>query len=215
MFGLVTDELRLLKKLNTPAKIQDYLDSLPVNFELKEETCYSPRMVMKLNTAHCMEGAMIAALALRVNGYPPLIMDLKSIAGEDDDHVVTLYKMYNRWGGITKTNHGVLRYREPIYRDIRELAASFFHEYFLDSGRKTLRSYSIPLDLSRFDKKGWITAEEHIWYVPETLDRIKHIPLVPKKHLRYLRLADPIEIAVGKITEWNKDGSRNFTNRRK
>lgn len=214
MFGLNNDELRLLKKLNTPVKIQDYLDTLKINFELRGETCYSPRKVMRLHTAHCMEGAMLAALALRVNGQKALVMDLKSIDG-DDDHVVTLFRQYNRWGGITKTNHGVLRFREPIYRDIRELAASFFHEYFLHNGKKTLRSYSKPLDLSRFDHKGWVTAEEDIWYVPITLDRIKHYSLVPPKLVRRLRRADAIEIALGKIIEWNKDGSRNFTNKKK
>ncbi len=214
MFNLNPDELRLLKKLNTPAKIQDYLNTLAINFELRRETCYSPRKVIRLQTAHCMEGAMLAALALRVNGHKPLVMDLKSIEG-DDDHVVTVFRQYNRWGGITKTNHGVLRYREPIYRDIRELATSFFHEYFLHSGKKTLRSYSVPMDLSRFDHKGWMTAEEDIWYVPETLDRIKHYPLVPAKLVRKLRLADEIEIAMGKMIEWNKDKSRNFTNKKK
>ncbi len=214
MFDLNSEELRLLKKLNTPAKIQDYLNTLAINFELRRETCYSPRKVIRLQTAHCMEGAMLAALALRVNGHKPLVMDLKSIEG-DDDHVVTVFRQYNRWGGITKTNHGVLRYREPIYRDIRELATSFFHEYFLHSGKKTLRSYSVPMDLSRFDRRGWMTAEEDVWYVPETLDRIKHYSLVPAKLVRKLRLADEIEIAMGKMIEWNKDKSRNFTNKKK
>ncbi len=216
MFNLTPSELRQLTKLNTPVKIQDYLDSLPTNFERSADTCYSPRKVMRLGTAHCMEGAMLAALALRLQGQQPLVMDLKSIDGVDDDHVVALFRQYGRWGGITKTNHAVLRYREPVYRSARELALSFFHEYFLPNGRKTLRSYSTPLNLKQFDKRGWMTAEDNIWYVPETLNESQHFPILQPRQIKNLRRADAIEIAAGELTEWDKCGKKlSFTKRKK
>jgi hypothetical protein len=166
MFNLTAQELKQLKQLSTPAKIQDFLNTLPFNFELDGDTCQSPRQVLQSGTAHCLEGAMLAALALRLQGHKPLLMDLKSINGIDDDHVVALFKLRGRWGGITKTNHAVLRYREPVYLSLRELAMSFFHEYFLHSGRKTMRSYSTAFDLSKFDRRGWITSDEDVFYIP-------------------------------------------------
>ena len=133
-------ELALLKKLSTPRKIQDFLDGLSMNFSENGHTCYSPRMVLREKKAQCMEGAMLAAAALRLAGYPPLIMELKSVQ-KDDDHVLAVFQIDGCWGAITKTNHGVLRYREPIYKNLRELAMSYFHEYFLHDGTKTMRSY--------------------------------------------------------------------------
>ena len=146
---------------------------------------------------------MLAALALRLAGYRPLVMDLVSVA-HDYDHVVAVFREDHCWGAISKTNHGVLRYREPVYRTIRELAMSYFHEYFLDNGEKTLRSYSNPVDLSQFDVRGWMTAEEDVWYMPEFLDRVRHFPILTKKQVRNLRPADDIERKMGKITEWKK-----------
>jgi hypothetical protein len=130
MYNLSASELRQLKKLSTPAKIQDFLNTLPFNFELDGDTCQSPRQVLRSGTAHCLEGAMLAALALRLQGHKPLLMDLKSINGIDDDHVAALFKLRGRWGCITKTNHAVLRYREPIYLNLRELAMSFFRSAY-------------------------------------------------------------------------------------
>src|SRR3989338_1674505 len=121
-------DITLLRSLRTPAKIQDFLDTIPMNFR---DTCYSPRTVLRERKAHCMEGAMLAAVALRFAGYPPLVLDLKSVP-HDDDHVVAVFQKSDCWGAISKTNHGVLRYREPIYKTVRELALSYFHEYFLD-----------------------------------------------------------------------------------
>ncbi len=194
-------ELRILNKLSTPQKIQDFLNRIPVNFEEHCETCFSPRMVLKYNKAHCMEGAMLAAAALRVHGYKPLVVDLTT-SKEDYDHVVAVFKQNNHWGAISKTNHAVLRYREPVYKTIRELVMSYFHEYFLDNGKKTLRSYSLPVDLSRFDKKEWMTSEEDVWYVPEYLEKISHKKILPKKIK--LRKADKIEITAGKLFEHAK-----------
>ena len=153
-------EIKLFKKLNSPQKIQDYLNSLKFNFERRGETCFSPRFVIKNKTAHCMEGAMLAAAVLEFYGEPPLVLDLRSIKG-DFDHVITVFKKYGCFGAISKTNHGILRYREPIYKTIRELALSYFHEYFLKNGKKTLREYSELLDLRYFDKHPVIPDRVH------------------------------------------------------
>ncbi len=203
MLGFNKKELNLLKSLNTPKKIQDFLDNLKINFEENGDTCMSPRMVLKTGKAHCMEGAMLAAVALRLQGSKPLVVDLTSTR-DDFDHVITVFKQNNHWGAITKTNHAVLRYREPVYKTIRELVMSFFHEYFKDDGRKTLRSYSSPVDLSKFDKKGWMTAEEDVWYIPEHLCDVPHKNILNKSQIANLRKAHKTEIKAGKITEWKK-----------
>ncbi len=143
-------EIKLFKKLNSPQKIQDFLNGLRFNFELKGETCFSPRMVIKYKTAHCMEGAMLAAAILEFHGHKPWLMDLRS-TDADFDHVVCVFKKFGCFGAISKTNHAVLRYREPVYKNIRELAMSYFHEYFLDNGKKTLREHSELFDLRYFD----------------------------------------------------------------
>ena len=201
MFGLNKKQLKILKKLNTPQKIQDFLNKMPINFEEDGDSFLSPMSVLKKRVCHCTEGAILAALALRMNGQPPLVMDL--MANRNDfDHVVTLYKKNGKWGAISKTNHAVLRFREPIYNSVRELAMSYFHEYLDDNGRKNLRSFSAPVNLKRFDKKGWMTSEEDIYYIPEYLAEIKHFPILDKKQIRSLRKADRIEIEAGKITEW-------------
>ena len=204
MFGFTEEEVRVFRQLNTPKKIQDFLNKIPTNFEHDRETVLSPRMVLRENRAHCMEGAMFAAAALRFQGHKPLVVDLTSVK-DDDDHVITVFKHKGHWGAISKTNHAVLRYREPIYRSIRELVMSFFHEYFTNGdGKKTLRSYSMPVDLSRFDKIGWMTAEEDVWYVPEYLFEVQHKPILSRSQIAFLRKADAIEIKAGKIVEWEK-----------
>ena len=201
MFGLSKKELHLLRKLNTPKKIQDFLDKMSINFEEDGDSFLSPMSVLKKNFCHCTEGAILAALALRVNGDPPLVLDL--MANKNDfDHVIAPYRRYGKWGAISKTNHAVLRFREPIYGSIRELVMSYFHEYMDDFGRKNLRSFSRPVNLKRFDKKGWMTTKDDIYYIPEYLSEIKHFPLLNKKQIRNLRKADAIEIEAGKITEW-------------
>ncbi len=203
MFGLSRGELAQLRKLNTPAKIQDFLNRIPANFEPGGDTLKSPRRVLRENNAHCIEGALLAAVALRVHGQDPLIMDLKS-QPTDKDHVVTLFRKNGYWGAISKTNHGVLRYREPIYRTPRELALSYFHEYFLDDGTKTLRSYSVPFDLSRFDDQHWMTSEEDLWDIGAALDDARHFPLLNRVQVKGLRKADAIERDMGKMTEWKR-----------
>lgn len=191
------------KRLNSPQKIQDYLNSLRFNFEKDGDTCYSPRLVIRNKKAHCMEGAMLAAAALEFHGAKPWVMDLRSVA-HDFDHVVAVFKQFGCFGAISKTNHAVLRYREPVYKSVRELALSFFHEYFDDRGKKTLRDYSAPFNLSRFNQLNWRTTEKNLFIIPETLDEIKHYKILSQKQIRNLRKADKIEIKAGKLVEWKK-----------
>ncbi len=198
---LTKEELSILRGLSTPQKIQDYLDTLPVNFEKAGDTCMSPRRVLREQKAHCIEGAMVAAVALWLRGEKPLLLDLKTIKG-DDDHVVALYKRGSLWGAISKTNHTTLRFRDPIYRTVRELAASYFHEYFLNSnGVKTLRSHSGAFNLTKFGTD-WITSEDDLWNITLALDSSRHYRLFPTENSGYIRNADEMERKAGEITEW-------------
>ena len=200
---LTPPERRAFQKLSTPQKIQDFLDDLPINFELLGETYMSPRRVLRERTAHCFEGALFAAAALAYHGKKPLLLDLKSIDA-DQDHVVAPFKEAGRWGAISKTNHAILRYREPVYRTVRELAMSFFHEYLMDDGRKSLRAYSRPFNLSKFSPERWVIAEEELFWLAGALDDSRHFPTVPKKNLRTLRRAYPIELRAMKLLEWRQ-----------
>ncbi len=199
------NELRLFKRLNTPQKIQDYLNSLPFNFDETHGTCLSPRRVLALKKADCVEGAIFAAAVLEFHGEKPLLLDLRSAKKPYDyDHVVALFKRDGFWGAISKTNHSVLRYREPIYKSIRELSMSYFHEYFLDSGIKTMREYSVPLNLNKFNKIHWRTSERDLSEVLVGLDKIKHFKILNKKQQKNLRRADKIEIESTKAVEFKK-----------
>lgn len=192
---------RIFRKLDSPRRIQDFLNTLRINFEEHGETCSSPLAVLQRGSAHCMEGAMLAAAALRMHGFPPLVVDLRATP-DDYDHVLAVFKQHGCWGAITKTNHAVLRYREPVYRTIRELAMSFFHEYFDDGGRKNLRSFSMPISLARFDRLQWMTAAGDLWEIPQYLDAVRHYPMLNSGQRAGLRRADPIEIEAGKFVEW-------------
>jgi hypothetical protein len=208
MFYFSQKEKILLQKLNTPAKVQDFLSGLKFNFERKGETLKSPLFVLRRRKAHCFEGALLGAYILSLHGFTPYLMHLKTTKG-DYDHVVAPFKVRGLWGALSKTNHAVLRYREPIYRNIRELALSYFHEYFLNDGKKTLRQYSVLLNLNNFGKLArrggnWMTQESDLWKLDRKLDRIKHYNIVPKSHLKKLRPADKIEIKAGKIVEFRK-----------
>ena len=193
-------EFHVLRKLDRPRKVQDFLDRIPTNKERGGETCMSPLMTLRRNRAHCMEGALLAALALWMHGNAPLILDLKTSAA-DVDHLVALFRVDGYWGGITKTNHAVLRYREPIYRDVRELAVSYFHEYIMNDGAKTLRQYSEPFDLRKWHGN-WPTADEHLWDLERAIDLSPHHRLVSRKQIAGLRKADSIEIEAGRITQY-------------
>lgn len=201
MYGFNRQELSILKKLDTPKKIQDFLDTLKINFEPNGDTCRSPRVILRTRSAHCIEGAMLAATALRIHGHRALVLDLTS-SYWDQDHVIAIFKKDSYWGAISKSNHATLRYREPVYKTIRELVMSYFNEYIDNKGKKTLRSYSNPVDLSRFDKFGWTTSQEDVWYVAEHLLNISHNQILTKSQTAGLRKADPIEIKAGELVEY-------------
>jgi hypothetical protein len=186
---------RVLRKLNTPEKIQDFLNTIPFNFEKRGETYRSVEQTLAHGTAHCFEGALVAAAALALQKQKPLLLDLKS-SKKDDDHVVALFRRGKYWGAISKTNHAVLRYREPVYRSVRELALSYFHEYFLPNGTKTLQSYSRPFHLQKFGTE-WLTSKENLFHLVDALDASPHFRIVPKG--LKLRKADSIEIKAGEL----------------
>ncbi len=202
-FGLTAKELAVLKKLSTPIKIQDYLDRVPLNWEKQGETYMSPRRTLRAHKMHCFEGALLAAAALWLRGEPPLLFDLR-VQG-DDDHVVALYKRHGYWGAISKTNHASLRFRDPIYKTMRELALSYFHEYFSDlTGKKVLREYSAkPLNLTKFGT-GWLTAETDLVDIVDAIDAAPHTQIVPQRNLRLLRQADTMERRAGRLREWER-----------
>lgn len=207
MFGLSEEELVVLRKLNTPGKIQDFLDAFPSNLSRYSDSCSSPRMALRKGRAHCIEGAFIAATALWLHGKEPLLLDLKA-KKPDFDHVVALYKHDGLWGAISKSNHPVLRFRDPIYRTLRELALSYFHEYALaTTGEKTLQSYSRSFSLKRFGTD-WITAEEHLWAIAEALDESQHYPLIPKGMEKHLRPVSKVERQTLRMTEWKRSDPR-------
>jgi hypothetical protein len=200
MFGLTKEEEGILKKLNSPRKIQDFVNNLSMNFEPDGDSCRSPRMVLKTNNAHCIEAALLASLTLRIHGERGLIVDMEANS-KDFDHVVAVFQKNKKWGAISKSNHAVLRYREPVYRDVRELVMSYFHEYH-DNGIKTLRKFSLPVDMSRFDKLNWVTREDDLWEIPEYLTEIKHFNILDRKQIRSLRELDEIEKKAMKVVEW-------------
>jgi hypothetical protein len=203
MLNFTKKEMAFLKRLNTPGKVQDFLNSLPFNFEKNGvDVLKSPIRVLREKNAHCIEGALLGAYILSLHGYKPLVLHLQTAKG-DFDHVITLFKIKGLWGALSKTNHGVLRYREPIYRNIHELVMSYFHEYFLDNGVKTLRKYSRPLNLNIFGKK-WMLQEKDLWQIDKKLDEIKHYDIAPRKVFKKLRKAEKIEIKMGKIEEYPK-----------
>jgi hypothetical protein len=191
------EETRIFRSLSSPKKIQDFLNTLRSHPKQNRDTCWSPRRVLQKRMAHCMEGAMLSATILRFHGQKPLVLDLTS-ATEDEDHVIAPFRQHDHWGALSKTDYAVLRYREPIYRTLRELILSYFHEYFLQkNGKKTLRSYSRPINLSRFDHLDWMTSDEEVWEIPNELCDVKHFPILTRTQRATLRRADPIEIKAG------------------
>ena len=184
-FGLSHADLRTLRALKTPARIQGFVDSLTYQYA---DTAGSPARVLRERKGHCLEGALLAAAALRVNGHAPLLMDLEAV--HDDDHVIALYRERGLWGGIAKSNFAGLRFRAPVYRTLRELALSYFEHYYNLRGERTLRAYSAPVDLARLDRCHWMTAEEDVWCVAEALIAARHYPLFLDKVARSLPRLD-------------------------
>jgi hypothetical protein len=190
-------ECKTLSTLTTPKKIQDFVDRLGYNLEEGGETCFSPRKVLREKKASCIEGAIFSAAALRFHGHPPLIVDLTSV--RDDDHVIAVFKQHGYWGAIAKSKYTGLQFREPIHRTIRELALSYFEDYFNLKGEKTMRGYSKPINLSRFDKVNWMTTEKDLFCISDYLNEISHKKLLTGKMIRNLRKATPIAREAGEL----------------
>jgi len=197
--GLPPAKARQLAKLKTPTLIQDFIDKIPPNFEPGGDTCLSAGEALRQRCAHCIEAAFIAALALWMNGEPPLLLDFQ--ARGDDDHVVALFRRHGCWGAISKSNHVWLRHRDPVYRSLRELAMSYFHEY-VGKGRRSMLTYSIAFDLRRFDPKLWVSGKTDCWEIGGALDATRHYRLVNAAQVRSLRAPDRIEHLADKLRDF-------------
>src|SRR4051812_37740862 len=184
-FGFTPSELRSLRALKTPAGIQKFLDKLPYNLSYNAR---SPKNVLQDRLASCLEGGIFAAAALRIIGFPSLIFDLE--AEQDTDHVVAIFKLREHWGAVAKSNFTGCRYREPVYRTLRELAMSYFNIYFNLRGERTLRRYSRPVNLARFDDRNWMTTRKDIWFVAEHLCEIPHTELFTRAQVERLTRVD-------------------------
>jgi len=191
-FGFTKAELRHLRPLRSPWEIQRYLNQLDYHLQ---DSAWSPRRVLVERTAHCLEAAIFAAAALRLIGQPPLIVDLESV--QDTDHVIAVYRTNKLWGALAKSNFSGLQYREPVYRTLRELVMSFFEQYFNLRAERTLRAYSRPVDLSRFDHVEWMTTADNVWFIPEHLLEIPHLVVINGQVAKRLHRVDARSKAAG------------------
>jgi len=196
-FGLDRKEYALLRGLKSPPAIQEFLDfQIRYNKERKGPTCRSPRRVLRDRLAQCFEGALLAAAALRVLGHPPLLLDLCAV--RDDDHVLALFRRRGCWGAVAKSNYAGLRFREPVYRTLRELAMSYFEDYYNTKAEKTLRSFSTrPVHLARFDRIPWMTTEQDLWVIGDCLTAVRHTPLLTPAMVRSLSRVDRRSLRAG------------------
>ena len=194
--GFTSRELRALRGLGDPAGIQRALDAMPYHLA---GTAWSPRRVLRERTAHCLEGAIFAAAALRVLGFPPLLLDLAAV--QDTDHVIAVFRVRGHWGAIAKSNFSGLRYREPVHRSLRELVMSYFDGYINLRGERTLRAFSRPVNLARFDRTrpGWAVADGDLWWIPEHLLEIRHTRLLSPAMIRALSRVDRRALAAGLV----------------
>jgi hypothetical protein len=198
--GLTPAEFAVLQRLDTPRKVQAFVYGLKQNFEVGGETCLTVREVLRTRRAHCIEGALLAACAFWVHGEPPLLLDMRAV--HDFDHVVALYRRQGHWGAISKTNGIFLRSRDPVYRDLRELAMSYFHEYCNQRNHRTLREYSLPYDLRRVEPKIWVSGDQGAWHVAAALDELRHFKLVGGRHLRLVSRRDAFERRAGALSQY-------------
>lgn len=178
-------ELRKLRGFKEPYGIQQFLDDTPYHLA---DTAWSPRLVLREQTSHCLEGAIFAAAALRALGFPPLVIDLE--AENDTDHVLAVFRIKGHWGAVAKSNYTGCRYREPVYRSLRELAMSYFNIYFNMRGERTLRNFSRPVNLARFDHLDWMTTGNPIWDIPMYLCEIHHYKLLRRGMVERLHRVD-------------------------
>ncbi len=202
MFPKGSPEYKLLSKLNTPQKIQTFLESIPFNHETKGETCMSVASVLRENKAHCIEGAFVACACLMLGGRQPKIVSLKVNDTHDDDHIIVIFKENGYFGALSKTNHAVLRYRDPVYKSIRELVMSYFHEYFLyKDGKKTLIGYTKPINMKQY-RTSWITSTNDVFDIGNAIYKTPVISIIPAENKKFLRNATPFEREALDVQEW-------------
>jgi hypothetical protein len=201
--GLGVRDFDRLARLDSPQRIQAFLNAIPINHELDGETAYSVRSVLRHRRAHCIEGAFVAACALWIHGEPPYVMHL-DCEPSDYPHVVALFRRKGAWGAISKTNGVALRYRDPVYRSLRELALSYFHEYSDKRGRRTLRSYSGAFDMRRLDVSKWVGSETNCWEAHDRLAGLRHYPLMDARRARDLSRRDPFEQRMAGAVQYPK-----------
>lgn len=188
------EETRFLKTLNNPDKIQAFLDGIEYNPNYE---CRSPRWVIRKRSAHCFEGALFASAALQFNGNKPLIIDMKAV--NDDDHVIAVFKQYNCWGAVAKSNFTSLRFREPVYRSVRELIMSYFDFFFNTNGFKSLRSYTRPFDVSFFETRNWQTTDEDLEYIGDKIESLRHYPVATPAMVKGLYRASEMMMKAGML----------------
>jgi hypothetical protein len=193
---LTPHECELLDALNSPVRIQAFLDDVPYSAENANR---SPLRVLRERSAHCLDGGLFAAALLRWNGYPPFIVDLLPAPGTDDDHVLAIFQINGRYGAVAKSNFTGLRFREPVYRTLRELVMSYFFAFFNVDGQKTLRAYTRPLDLRHFDQVGWLTSDEGADVIEKKLYHLHRISLIDEKTAAQLSPVDPISYQAGML----------------
>jgi hypothetical protein len=203
--GLTEDEGATLGALRTPEDIQQFIIGLNANFEEEGDTLRSVRGVLRHRKAHCIEAAFTAACALWLQGLPPLLLDLT--AKGDSDHVIAVFKRGTGWGAISKSNHVWLRWRDPVYRSPRELVMSYFHEYTAKE-RKSLRSYSLPVDLRRFPVEMWVTNEEDCWEVGAALCDVKHFRILTRAQEKRLLPRDETELRADDMVQYESADRR-------
>jgi len=199
--GLSARERATLARLTSPQAIQAYLYRVPCNHEHGGETVLSVREVLRRRRAHCIEGAFLAACALWLHGDPPLVIHLDCDLS-DYPHVIAVFRRGRHWGAISKTNGASLRFRDPVYRSLRELALSYFHEYNNRRGERTLRSFTRAIDLSRVDPALWVTQQSACWEVHDLLAAAPHIALLAKDQGGQLSRLDPFERRAGKLEQY-------------
>lgn len=202
--GLSAAEFALLRRLDTPQKIQAFLTALRQNFEPDGDSCRPVRVVLRSRSAHCIEAAMLAAAALWVHGEPPLLLDLRAEEGHDVDHVVALYRRNGCWGTLAKANGPMLRGRDAVYRSLRELAMSYFHEYSNKRGRRTLREYSRPYDLRSLDPARWVSGEQDVWELVDRLDAHPHTRIISARQARSLSRPDAFVHHIAGILQYRR-----------
>jgi hypothetical protein len=188
------EEKEFLKSFRDPWSIQIFLDSIAYNPAYE---CRSPRWVIRKRSAHCFEGALFAAAALDFLGHKPLIVDMKAF--NDDDHVIAVFRDEGYWGSVAKSNFTSLRFREPVYRSLRELIMSYFDFFFNIYGDKSLRSYSLPFNLASLNSRNWATTDDDLEYIGDKIESLYHFPVVTEKMIKKLNIASDSMLKAGML----------------